>query len=77
MAVVCKCNKERLTSDDEHDEEDDRQPPEGHRHRLDGKVLHVIQLLHHNKMTYVTAISPLHAMLCHTIPFMSLNISIM
>ena len=40
-----------LTSHNEHDEEDDRQPPEGHRHRLYGKVLHVIQLLHHNKIT--------------------------
>jgi len=48
---MCQCSREWLTSHDEHNQEDDRQPPEGDRHRLDGKVLHVIQLLRHNKMT--------------------------
>jgi len=43
-----------LTSHNEHDQEDDRQPPEGHRHCLDGKVLHIIQLLHHNKISIST-----------------------
>lgn len=33
------------TSDNEHDDEDDWEAPEGDGHRLEGKVLHVVQLL--------------------------------
>lgn len=33
------------TSDQEHDDEDDWEAPEGDRHRLEGKVLHIVQLL--------------------------------
>ena len=34
-----------LTPDKEHDDEDDRKAPEGNGHRLEGKVLHTVQLL--------------------------------
>lgn len=33
------------TSDNEHDDEDDWEPPEGDCHSLEGKVLHIVQLL--------------------------------
>ena len=40
------CARWGRTSDQEHDDEDDWEPPEGDSHCLEGKVLHIIQLLH-------------------------------